>query len=108
LFALVRASAFLIAESPPARVHITVRVRENAFSVTTAILPIALVLPLAIVDHIADSMFTILFPLTIVLVPIASVTIDSSALTYTIKEVSLVYVSVGVASCGLTSVATRH
>ena len=81
LLACVGASSFLLTKTPPTRIDVTVRICKDTFSVTSAIFPIALVLTLSVVTHLANAMLAVLTPFTVVFVPVGAVTVDASSLT---------------------------
>jgi len=120
----VAASALLLAESPPAGVHVTVGVRENALTVTAAVLPVALVLtdlllgllaivvvlgwPAHIVDHLTDAVLHVLKPLARVDVAVLAVAVGATALTDSVQKVTIVNIAVRVVSDSLAGVTTGH
>jgi hypothetical protein len=94
-FACVVTSSFLLAESPPARVDITVGVCEYTFTVTPTIFPVALILSNNLfwflsffwlrtfhaINHFTNTVFEILYPFTIINVSALSISVCSTSFT---------------------------
>ena len=94
----VGAVALLLTVLPPAGVDIAIDVSESALTVTTAILPVAVVLADISVDLLADAALHVLFPAALVAVARLHVAIDAGAGADPVDEVALVNVAIVVES----------
>ena len=86
----VGAVAGLLAVLPPARVDVAVLVGEDALTVAAAVLPVAVELANAVVQHLADALLAVCDPLFIVLVTGLVVTVDAAAFAAAVEEVAVV------------------
>ena len=64
---------------PPSGVDVTVLVGEDALTVATAILPVAVVLPDSVVKHLANGLFDIVIPAAFVTMARLCVAVDTCA-----------------------------
>lgn len=118
--ACVGASAFLLTESPPARVDVTIWINEDTLTMAAAILPVALVITdllfwlllvtvllwwSHVVNHLSNAVLEVLLPLAVVDVTLFAIAIGATSITDTVSEVTLVNVAVRIVGNSLTCVA---
>ena len=103
----VGAIAALLAVLPPAGVDVTVLVGEDALAVAPSILPVAMVLANAVVEHLADVFLDVLIPAALVTMPSLRIPVNSRAETLTVDKVTLIDVPILVCRRAVPSEATR-
>jgi hypothetical protein len=106
-FENVCALALFVAKTPPAGVNVTVGVSENTLSMTTVILPIAMILTSSLVSHLTDAMLGVFMPISFIFVAITLITVDTSTLANSIQKVTFVLVTIDIKGSSLSGTTAR-
>ena len=107
LFEQVCAIAVFVAILPPARVHVTVLVSEDALTMAATVLPVAVVLANIVVELLADATFGVGNPAALIAIA-TLVTIDAVSLSQAIHIIALVDVTIFVGGRGLACEVSRR
>jgi len=102
------AVATLLSILPPAGIDITIIVGEDSFAVATTVLPVAVIFTLTTIVHLANTLPFVLHPAAFIAVASLGVSVDTSALSDSINEVTFIDVVVLIGGSSLTSEATRR
>ena len=99
--------AVLLSVLPPTGVDISVFVSKDALAVTATPLPVTVVLSNVVVGHLSDTVFSIGRPITLVLVSRLVISIRATAVSSSIKEVTLKDVSIVIGCRSIAGKAPR-
>ena len=103
----VCAIAVFVAILPPARVHVTVLVGEDALTMAATVFPVAVVLANIVVELLADATFGVGNPAALIAIAIL-VTINAVSLSLASLILALVDVTILVGGCSSACEASRR